>query len=305
MITNKKRIHNITPYFRHIPEGSKIIFGIIDPLRFSNILKLIGFLEPFQKGQSILPTAVGSISKYNSTGKIIIHRDQPLETAYRQVDWHWQQWDDSWHSRIVDVPYKRYPRTFLKPPAIELSITENKNGQLLLTSPVFKKTDENKEIIKHSVNLFLEIFKECHFFTDNLENIIKTPLRKLNWIILPQGEMPWEQTKKYFDPLITSAKKGNQPLLYYRLEVVNKLKPDFRAYGYGGFYGYIVHGFTKKKIYILESINYGNATYVFGETWEELSKKTKAEILNENLQKARIIHREGWKKNIEQVIKGN
>jgi len=33
---------------------------------------------------------------------------------------------------------------------------------------------------------------------------------------------------------------------------------------------------------------------VLEENWEELSKKTKAEILNEKLQKARIIHRESW-----------
>ncbi len=88
------------------------------------------------------------------------------------------------------------------------------------------------------------------------------------------------------------------------METVNALKPDFRAIGNGGFHGYIVHGFTKNKTYILESMYYGNATYVFDGAWEELSQRTKAEILRESLQKVRVIHRKGWKKRVEEIIKG-
>ena len=67
-------------------------------------------------------------------------------------------------------------------------------------------------------------------------------------------------------------------------------------------HGYIIHGFTKKDIYVLESMYYGNATYIFGDGWEQLSKMTKAEVLNEQLQKARIVHRLGWKNKLEQIV---
>jgi len=116
--------------------------------------------------------------------------------------------------------------------------------------------------------------------------------------------MPWERFKREIEPIVKSAPQGNQQILYYRLNTVNALKPDFRAIGSGGFHGYIIHGFTVNRLYVLESMYYGNATYVLGESWEEISKKTKAEILNEKLQKARIIHRVGWKKKIEEIIKG-
>lgn len=307
MIIQRKRIRNIDPYISHIKNGSSVIVGITDLARFSTILKSIGFPEPYEKGQSILPAPVGPVSNYNSEGKIIKHTDQPMETAYRQAEWHWTEWHGPYRieqSKLVDVPYKRYPRSFKEPPAIELTITENSSGQQLLVASVLQKEENNKETITHVVNLFLEIFGECEFFTNDLESIIRTSIRRLNWAVLPQGEMPWERFKKEVEPIVKNAPEGNQPVLYYRLKTVNDLKPDFRAIGIGGFHGYIVHGFTKYNIYVLESMYYGNATYVFGETWEELSKKTKAEILNERLQKARVIHRGGWKNKVEAIIKG-
>ncbi len=196
MIIQKKHIRNISPHTRHIKDGSKIIVGLTDITRFSPALKRIGFSEPYEKGQAILPASVGPISNYNAEGKEIVHRDQPMETAYAQLYWEWKEWDGTWHSKIADRPYQRYPRSFAEPPSIELSILEGQDAQLILTSPVFQKAEENKEILTHAVNLFLEIFGECQFFTEDLEVLIKTPLHRLNWTILPQGEMPWERFKK-------------------------------------------------------------------------------------------------------------
>lgn len=307
MIIQKKSIRNITPYTSNIKNGSKIIIGITDPLRFSATLKHLGFLEPYKGGQCILPAPLGPVGKYNAEGKIIKHKDLPMETAYRQIDWHWTEWHGQYRieqSKIVDVPYKRFPRSFISPPSIEFTLSLNSKGALLLIAPALEKNEENNEILKHVVNLFLEYFEECELFSENLESIQKTSLRRLNWVVLPQGEMPWERFKKEVEPIVKSAPEGNQQMLYYRLKTVNALRPDFRAIGSGGFHGYVIHGFVKIRLYVLESMYYGNATYVLDESWEEISKKTKAEILNEKLQKARVIHRVGWKKKIEEIIKG-
>jgi hypothetical protein len=307
MIIQKKRIHNISPYLHHIKDGSKIIIGIADPQRVSVVMKRIGFLEPYERGQSILPASIGPVSYYNAEGKEIIHKDQQKETVYHSRLHHWTEWHGPYRvqqSGIVDFRYERYPRSFVEPPSVELTITENNEGLFLLTSPVFEKSQEKQGAITHAVNLFLEIFGECQFFTENLESIMQTSIKRLNWKIFPQGRMPWEQLREVVEPIIKRTPKDIQPVLYYRLQTVNELLPDFRAIGVAGFHGYIVHGFTKKNIYVLESMYYGNATYVFGETWEELSKKTKGEVLRESLQNARIIHREGWKKKVEEIIKG-
>jgi hypothetical protein len=78
------------------------------------------------------------------------------------------------------------------------------------------------------------------------------------------------------------------------MQRISKLGPDTLALGRGGFHGYIAFGFSKRKIFILESIYLDNATYVFGSDWEMLSQLSKAEIISGGLQKERIIHDRRW-----------
>lgn len=115
--------------------------------------------------------------------------------------------------------------------------------------------------------------------------------------------MPWEQLSKQLEPLVNLAKEGNRPFILHRLEKVYSYNPDFTAVGTAGFKGYVIMGFPSKNTFACESIYYGNATYIFAEKWEDLSKRTKAEILNANLQKDRIIHRVNqWDKRIEKLL---
>ena len=308
MILTKKRIRNIKAIKGLVKNGSKFFVGIKNQSKFNDVLLKTGFSKNFQSGESILPpTIFGPISLYNAEGKYKIHKDKPMETAYRTAEWHWKEWRGRYdiveQSKLVDVPYKRYPRTFIVPPSIEITTYLMNNKEQVIISPIFELNEGNKEEIIHTINLFLEIFGECQFFAENLEEIIKLPIKRLNWRILPPGQMPWIKFKEEVKSLVNSAPKGKHAVIRYRLEKINKYKPDFAAIGEGGFRGYIILGFNQRNIYTLESLYYGNATYIFGEKWEELSKKTKAEILNQNLQADRIIHRKGWDNRIDKLLK--
>ena len=307
MLLTKKRIRSIDPLRPLIKKGATFSPGIKNLGRFSDVIERIGFSIPLESGASILPSvSFGPVSLYNAEGKYLIHKDRKKETAYRMAEWHWVEWhgpDRVEQSKLVDVPYKRYPRTFLQPPAVELTLYAMTAGDLVLVGPNFKFEDANEQHIVHVVNLFLEIFGECQFFTENLEEIIRVPIKRLNWRILPPGQMPWSKLKTELRPVIKNASKGNRPLIEHRMEMINRFNPDFVAVGQGGFRGYVVLGFTKKNIYTLESLYYGNATYIFGEKWEDLSKRTKAEILNNDLQTDRIIHREGWDGKIDKWLR--
>lgn len=79
-----------------------------------------------------------------------------------------------------------------------------------------------------------------------------------------------------------------------RHEFLWKQNPDFCALGKQSFWGYIVYGFKKSKIYIFESDQPDNATYIFYGDWEGASKLTKTEILTGHLHKARIFHTKNW-----------
>jgi len=308
MIIKKSRIRSLEANIGFIKKGTTVAVGIKNARRYQDIFGQIGFAQQPNVGDSVLPSAsFGPVRRFNAEGKYIVHKDKPKEMAYRTVEWHWQEWNGPYdrveRSRLVDVPYERYPRTFVPPPSVEITVLKTSDGDLALVSPFIKYNEENKELLTHTINLFLEIFEECQFFTKDMSEIIKTPIRRLNWRILPPGPMPWEQLRKEIEPIVSSAPKGNQPFIEHRLKTINKFDPDFAAIGTAGFKGYIILGFKTRNIYVCESIFYGNATYIFDERWEELTKKTKAEILNKDLQEDRIIHRvESWERKIKKWL---
>jgi len=302
MIIKKKRIRNLKRNFPFLKMGEKFYFGIEINSDIENKIKRAGF-NKIEEGFSALPSAIGPISLYNSEGKFIKHKNLPKETVYYQREWHWKQWcgrgETEEKSKIVDVPRERYQRSLLAPPSVELTIAKNRNGSKIIISPLVEFKKDSEAEILHIINLLLEIFGECKVYRQDLNEIILTPVKKINWRILPKGEYPWEKLKEEIKPILKKAKQGNVGIIENRIETINNLKPDFCCIGEAGFFGYIILGFTKLNIYLAESAFYGNATYVFNENWRELTKRTKAEILNNNLQKDRLIHKDGWKEKIK------
>jgi hypothetical protein len=80
----------------------------------------------------------------------------------------------------------------------------------------------------------------------------------------------------------------------FRVKEITRHTPDFIAVGMGGFSDYVVFGFTDRRRYVLESPLLGNATYVFRDDWERFAALSKAEIIQGDLQEARLIHNKRW-----------
>ncbi|MCF8070051.1 MAG: hypothetical protein K9L30_15830 [Desulfobacterales bacterium] len=308
MIISGKRKLKLDKRFRRFGEGSLVIAGLPISNNQKNTLLEIGFTTSLEDGERVLPSSeFGPVSRYNAEGKEIIHKDQPMETAYRQVEWTWEQWagryDTETMSKIVDVPYKRYPRTFVPPPSIELSIVTNKKGEKFLVAPKMAIDFNNPENLLHCINIFLEIFNYCQIMTGNLESYAIKNVKSLNWHILPPGKYPWKKLEGQLKPLIEKEKEQKQIVIKHRLELITGYDPEFVAVGKAGFAGYLIFGFPRKNLYVLESLYYGNATYIFEENWETLSKLTKAEILTGNFQKDRFIHRVKWDGHIRKLLR--
>ena len=305
MIIRKKRIRSLGNHLRGVQANQEVIIALPYDDGIYKKLIVCGFTKDLEAGESVLPSIVGPVTEFNSIGKYIRHTDQPKETAYRQSEWTWQEYhgpyDTVEQSRIVEVPYQRYPRSFVSPPAVELSIAIN-DGNLLVISPTIIYSQENEESLLHVINLFLEIFNECHIFNTDLQAIIRAPVRRLNWEILPQGKKPWDELCPLIGKVIDKLPEGNQKVICKRIETINVYEPEFVAVGRAGFSGYLVFGFPEKNLYILESTQVNNATYVIDRNWEHLSSLTKAEILNNDLHKERVIHRENWFSEMDRIL---
>jgi hypothetical protein len=186
---------------------------------------------------------------------------------------------------------------------VELKIVQSPDEETtLIIGPPLIYSEENVPQLTHIVNLFLEIFGECHIFNDRLEGFISVPMHRLNWDVLPVGKRPWEKLYPEVEAVIREQPEGNQQVIMERFHRVNGYEPSFVAVGRAGFKGYVVFGFPDLNIYILESTQTNNATYVFEENWERLSQMTKAEILNNELHKDRIIHRQSWFRKLHKLM---
>lgn len=306
MIIQKQYIRNLDLYLGAPYHDKALIFGFkFDSLSDASVRRL-GFSITSCVGDGLLPNVIGPHSRFNAEGKWIVHRDRPMEKAYRQVMWHWNEWRGrnatEEMSDVRDVEYQRYPRTFIPPPSIELKIGKTASGQLAILSPVVTLTSDTRAQVTHTINLFLEFFDYCEVFSESLDEMAAPPLRRLNWRILPPGRYLWPQLRDHVMGMIERTGKRKQEIIQYRLEAINSYGPDFRAIGEGGFRGYIVFGFPNNRLYCFESMYTGNATYVFSDDWIALSKLTKAEILNEHLHKDRIIHVAGWAEKIHTLL---
>lgn len=282
------------------------MFGIVDPNRFSQKLNEMGFSIPLIPGESLLPAAShGKAANVNAEGWTEVHRDQPMETAYRQVIWEWKMkrgYSFDTESKLVDVPYKRYPRTQHPPFALELRVTPKVDGSIVLTLPQLVLSNTNELVVRTALNLLVEIFGECSVLTTGLDELIQAQVRHLNWRLLPPGKQPWPKLKEQIDEVLKKEPEGNQQVIVERLKLINERSPQFVAIGTHGFAGYLVFGFPSRHVNILESIYIGNATYGLGDDWEKLSKLSKAELLDQNLHKFRVIHSAKWEKEIKKWI---
>lgn len=184
MIIRKKRIRSIGNNIRGVRRGDQVAVVLQDLARFNDRLVETGFSTNLNIGETILPAPTGPVSRFNAEGDYEVHKDQPMETAYRQAEWKWQEfrgrYDTVERSKIVEIPYKRYPRTFISPPSVELSIKELKNGSKILASPGIEFVEDNDEDLIHIINLYLELFGECELLGQDLSPVVTTKLIRLN-----------------------------------------------------------------------------------------------------------------------------
>ena len=297
----KKRIVNVQNYLHSISDGQEFYVSFTDLQNNINKVNRIGFSQSLFIGEKILPNIIGSISRFNANVKFLIRRDLPKETIYIEREWVWKDWGGNEHSKIVYIPRERYPRDFISPPSEEFLIDNYKENKIIISKRLVKNS-QNFEEIKHIINLFLEYFGECDLVKDDYSPFIADNIIRLNWKILPQGNYPWEKVKEATRQRLQRETNNRKAVIENNLEVISSFTPDFVAVGQGGFNDYIVFGFPNKNLYILESIKSGNATYVFNSNWEQLSRLTKAEILNNNLHQSRVFHTPSWKEDMNRIL---
>jgi len=221
MLIQKKRIRAISKYVRGVNRGEKVVVALRNLVRFPDQLTRAGFSRNLGTGETVLPAAIGPVSTFNAEGKYDIHTDQPKETAYRLGEWKWKEfrgrYDTVERSKIVEIPYERYPRTFIEPPSVELSIAQSEGGEKVLKSPAYEFVEANDDALIHVINLFLEYFGECELLQENLTPVVPARLIRLNWEVLPQGRMPWVKLQRHLSETALYPRKYTDKQCHLRV----------------------------------------------------------------------------------------
>lgn len=291
-----KQLRTLSVYRKIIERLAE--FRLVSPPLTEQLARKVGFDGIPAEGDSILPVAIGPATGFNSNGKEIVRRDLPMETRSRMIHTSWQDWHGQTHSGIQARNYEAYPRELIPPP--EEFLTAMRKGDHIGAASRIINRDENEEDIVNILNIFLECFPSFEIVQPDLTE--PTQVRKLNWKILPPGQYPFERARQALEDYLQRLSEDDRATATQRIRVITRHSPDFVAVGLGGFSDYVVFGFTGRRRYVLESPNTGNATYIFRDSWETISRLSKREILQANLQEARLIHNTRWHRAVSEVI---
>ncbi|MBQ0946297.1 hypothetical protein KAK07_23360 [Ideonella sp. 4Y16] len=302
-----RKTRNISKYLKHLQPSELYVLGLAVHPGVEGRLAALGFDSPLVPGQRLLaPARRGPASRRNAEGYDIIHRDQPMETSYRQVVWRWTQFagrQTEEMEKLVDVPYQRYPRTHVPPYSFELEVKVRGDGQVYVVAGPFSNDEASVVVATNTANMMREALGGFEVLDKDPTNWVSAPVRRLYWQLLPPGKNPWQSAVPALEQMVERAPAGNQGVLRARMSAVGEKKPDFVAIGVGGFEGYCVFGFVEQGLCVLECPQVNNATYVLPmESWETVSQMSKAEILDARAHKARIVHTRAWFDALDAVL---
>lgn len=297
MIISGKKIRNVDKYLSEFQEGEKLYIGLQNAENYCDELRNYGLLGDLSENHTFLPRPLKNVTEFNANGRWVKDKSLPKEEREFESEYHVVDWHGNDHYGIRYYTRECYQQRLI--PASEIELTYSKG---LLISPLLVYSQENKGLIKHIINMYLEMFGQCETLTESYipKKILRT--ERVTWTVLPKGEYPWQEAKSHIDSIINIIPKKHRNVINRRHETITENVPDFMAIGDQGFWGYVIYGFTKKGIFVFESNKPNNATYVFKGNWKETSQLTKAEILNEQLYEARIIHNSKWSHSINELI---
>ena len=301
-MNKKSRIRNPFKHLSTYISGDKIYIGKQLLEDDSDLMKALGFFYPYIIGECVLPASDLSKPLFdNSEGKLIIRKELPKETRYRYFEWSWEDFQGTEYSDSKYIPYERYYREHQLPLAVELSIVEDKNKNKYVVSDLIEVCEDNLEILQLVMNIFISVFGEFKTFNSELCEPV-TVIRKVPWEVLRPGQNSDEEISERIDTVLSKYSDTKKNMCKHCIDKLRKSTPNVISIGKAGFSGYMVFDYPEKKIAILESFLPNNATYVLDKSWEEISKLTKTQVLDNKLHIDRIYHCNSWDKQVDGYI---
>lgn len=299
MIIKKSRIRSIDKYLGSVQLNKNVYISV--PFNDENfdILKKKCKINLYDIGRKIVPLVCGPVTKFNLNGKEVVYKDREKEVRIFERDYHIVDWHKNHHYGTCFQRRTCYPKGIIEPPLEEIIL-----DYMMIRSGQISVFDKDR--LLHVINMFLEIFGYCEVLDENEKPISKDiKLKTVSWKILPPGKYPWDKAEKALQNYFEKAPEKNIRVLKNRHKIISNYSPNFMAIGQDSFNGYVVYGYVDQDLYVFESNQINNATYIFKGKWENASKLTKKDVIKGNLCYKRLIHSKLWEKEIDKIFSNN
>lgn len=238
----------------------------------------------------------GKYSRANMFGMEKVRRDLPKIT--KDLGFMAPSWG-SGSSHWVSIDREVYIRDFYPPKEVTLSIMvlgKRAGGFLVkfaVDQVINRRTLNFEKELLYNLNLLQENVGAADVFPSESSLADYAATVHVDWRLLPPGSV---------DEVMAAMLEGKPPVsaerqgvMKDRITVMAKLKPEAFITGADGFLRYFGAKFGDNFV-AFENVNYGNALYLMYEGWEELSRRSRIDLLSGDPDKfARIIHKDGWK----------
>lgn len=240
---------------------------------------------------------IGKYCSINIHGKEVVRRDLPMTSKSYSVEVpNWGDWSNGSH----DMTWTRdvYQRDFIPPKELTLSIellrqdASSYTFKFSVDQVLRKSASDFEDDLLYNLNMLQEaigavdVFPSVATLAEYLETV------RVDWEILPAGTV---------DEVLRQILRGKRPVseqkqheMRERLTVMSRLNPQKYIAGTSGFMRYFGARFEDDFV-AFENLNYGNALYVMYKEWEELSRRSRVDLLK-GLREGfeRIVHTDRW-----------
>jgi len=293
-------------------EQDDVVVACVKLLRDEDVVRYANLGLILEGGQLVTPPptvpdpAVGKYSAANVDGMEKVRRDLPMiQKTFTIESPNWGDSSRGYHevSHTRDV----YRRDFYPPKEVELSIDvidKNANGyavKFAVNQVLSRRTKNFNQELLYNLNLLQENVGAADVFSSAATLADYAATIRVDWQILPPGTV---------DEVVRAMLKGKRPVtpeqegvMRDRIAFMAKLKPEAYIAGNDGFLRYFGAKFNENLV-AFENVRYGNAIYVMFESWPELSRRSRVDLLNGPRDSfERVEHREGWKERLTALIK--
>lgn len=262
--------------------------------------------------ESVLPPASsGRWSATNLYGKEVKRKDLPMTSKTFAVESPNYGDASTYGTHISYFERDVYQVDFIPPKHIQIKISII-DEEIIDEERFFHFKFELDEVLSKNDRHFEDsLFYNMNILQENvgLSDVFASdaPLNdyratiQVDWEIFPPGEREGDIRR------ILAGVRSRQAehLVRERYDVLMRLRPTNIIRGTSGFQRYFGAQFTDDLV-VFENIRYGNAIYLMYENWQELSRKSRLELLAGNREGfERIPHTTGWETQLRYLVKSH